>query len=102
MFIVELTYKAPIAEIDKYLKAHRQFLDDCYQQGLFLASGPQKPRTGGILIAITTDLAHLKSVIAQDPFFAADLADYRFIEFTPIKHRDEIKKLILNAEGNVC
>lgn len=102
MFIVELTYKAPISAVDKYLSAHREFLDYHYKQGLFLASGPQKPRKGGILIALTKDKEHLESVLQQDPYHLADIADYRLIEFTPVKHRDEIKALILNTEGELC
>jgi uncharacterized protein YciI len=102
MFIVELTYKAPISDVDKYLSAHREFLDDHYRKGLFLASGPQKPRTGGILIALTNDRSYLESVLQNDPYHLADIADYRLIEFTPVKHRDEIKNLILNSEGKLC
>lgn len=102
MFIVELTYKAPITDVDKYLTAHREFLDYHYKQGLFLASGPQKPRTGGILIALTNDKPYLESVLQQDPYHLAEIADYRLIEFTPVKHRDEIKTLILNTEGKLC
>ena len=102
MFIVELTYKVPLSEVDKYQSAHREFLDYHYKQGLLLASGPQKPRTGGILIAITTDRVHLESILKQDPFCLADIADYRLIEFMPVKHRAEIKQLILENEGKLC
>ena len=102
MFIVELTYKTSIAEVNKYLKAHREFLDYYYKQGLFLASGPQKPRVGGILIALTADKKHLEAILKQDPYCLADIADYRLIEFTPVKHRDEIKQLILDTEGKLC
>lgn len=102
MFIITLTYKAPISEVDTYLQAHREFLDYHYKQGLFLASGPMKPRTGGVLIALTTDRAHLESVLQQDPYHLADIADYQLIAFTPVKHRDEIKNLIHQTEGNLC
>lgn len=102
MFIVEISYKVPIKEVDKYLPAHRQYLDTYYQQGLFLASGPQKPRTGGILIALTTDKAYLESILQSDPYCLAEIADYRLIEFTPVKHRDEINDLILKSEGKLC
>jgi len=102
MFIVQLSYKAPISEVDKYLQAHREFLDYHYKQGLFLASGPMKPRVGGVLIALTKDRVHLESVLQQDPYALAEIADYNLIEFTPVKHRDEIKDLINNTEGKLC
>jgi uncharacterized protein YciI len=102
MFIVLLTYRTPTHEIDKYLQAHRDFLDYYYKQGLLLASGPMKPRTGGIIIALTTDRAYLESVLQKDPYFLAEIADYQLLEFTPVKHRDEIKELIHKTEGKLC
>ncbi len=102
MIIVQLTYKTPISEVDKYLQAHREFLDYYYKQGLFLASGPMKPRTGGILIALTKDRPYLESILQKDPYYLAEIADYSFIEFTPVKHRDELKDLIDHTEGKLC
>ncbi|MDP3706065.1 MAG: YciI family protein [Legionellaceae bacterium] len=102
MFIVQLTYKVPVSEVDKYLQAHREFLDYHYKQGLLLASGPMKPRTGGIIIALTQDRAYLESILHQDPYHLAEIADYQLIEFTPVKHRDEIKRLIQDTEGKLC
>lgn len=102
MFIIQLTYKTPISEVDKYLSAHRDFLDYHYKQGLILASGPMKPRTGGIIIAMTNDREYLESVFKEDPYCLAEIAEYEFIEFTPVKHRDELKMLIQKTEGTLC
>jgi len=102
MFIVKLTYKAPISEVDKYLQAHREFLEYHYKQGLLLASGPTIPRTGGIILALTKDKAQLESVLKQDPYYMAEIAEYELIEFTPVKHRDELKELIYQSEGKLC
>lgn len=102
MFIVMLNYKAPLSEVDKYLQAHREFLDYHYKQGLLLASGPLKPRTGGVLIALTDDRESLEEMLKQDPFYMAEISDYQIFEFTPVKHRDEIKELILQTEGKLC
>ena len=102
MFIVQLSYKSPISEVDKYLQAHREYLDYYYKQGLILASGPMKPRTGGIIIALTTNRQHLESILQQDPYVLADIVDYHLTEFTPVKHRDELKDIIHRMEGKLC
>ncbi|MDI1351441.1 MAG: YciI family protein [bacterium] len=102
MFVVQLTYITSISEVDKYLQAHREFLDYHYMQGLLVASGPMKPRTGGIIIAATNDRDYLEAVFKQDPYYLAEIAEYQFIEFTPIKHRDELKELIQKTEGKLC
>ncbi len=102
MFIIKLTYKTSINEVNKYTQAHREFLDYYYKQGLLLVSGPMKPRTGGIIIATSTDKTYIESIFKQDPFYLAEIADFEFIEFTPIKHRDELKELIQKTEGKLC
>ncbi|MBK7074970.1 MAG: hypothetical protein IPH44_21985 [Myxococcales bacterium] len=52
MFIIELTYKVPLAEIDAMMKAHVAFLDRHYAAGTFLISGRKIPRDGGIIVAL--------------------------------------------------
>jgi uncharacterized protein YciI len=102
MFIIQLTYLVPIHEVDKYLSAHREFLDYHYKQGLLIASGPMKPRTGGIIIATSNDKAYIESVFKEDPYYLAEIAEYKFIEFTPVNHREELKELIQKREGKLC
>ena len=102
MFIVQLTYKTSLSEVDKYLQALREFLDYYFKQGLLLVSGPIKPRTGGILIALTKDKAYLESVLQKDPYYLAEIADFQLIEFTPIMHRDELIDIIHTTEGKLC
>lgn len=102
MFIIQLKYKASMQEVDKYLAAHREFLEYYYKQGILIASGPMKPRTGGIIIALASSLAEVESVFAKDPFCLADIAEYTFTEFTPVKHCNELKALVLKTEGKLC
>lgn len=102
MFVIQLTYKTAISEVDKYLQAHRDFLDYYYKQGLLVASGPMKPRTGGILIAATSDRALLDDMLKKDPYNLAEIADYHIIEFTPVKHCDALKAMIQDSEGKLC
>lgn len=102
MFVVQLTYLVDGSEVDKYLGAHREFLDYYYKQGLLVMSGPMKPRTGGIIIAATNDRDYLESIFKQDPYYLADIASYQFIEFVPVKHCDELKDRIQKMEGKLC
>ena len=87
MFIVNVTYKKPLPEVDKHLIAHREFLDNFYKKGLFAMSGPQKPRTGAFILAKTESLDVLKQAISEDPFFKHEIADYEFTEFSPNKYQ---------------
>lgn len=94
MFVIELTYKASNEEIDKFLVPHRAFLDKYYTAGVFIASGAQIPRVGGIILANAQSKEALSAIIEEDPFHINGLADYRTIEFTPTKKAANTQDLI--------
>lgn len=80
MFVVNLTYKVPLTEIDKLRDAHMVWVKAGYTDGIFIASGAKRPRTGGVILARGTREA-LDARLAEDPFTKADVADYSIIEF---------------------
>jgi uncharacterized protein YciI len=90
-FIVEVIYKAPLEKIDEALEEHREFLQDGYDRGILLMSGPQLPRTGGIIIARANSMEELAAYISGDPFNKKGLADYQYIQFDPVKHQEFLK-----------
>ena len=94
MFIIELTYKAPNDEIDKFLEQHRSFLDKHYAAGVFIASGAQVPRKRGIILAIAPSREAIQSIIDEDPFFINGLSDYRIVEFNATKKALNMQDLI--------
>jgi uncharacterized protein YciI len=102
MIIIQLTYQVAIEAIDQYLEAHRAFLDKYYQQGLLIASGPLNPRTGGIIIAASNHLDEVKAIFKEDPFALANLAEYHFLDFTPVKYCEALKALVSKSEGHLC
>lgn len=83
MFIAILTYKKPLEEVDRFLQAHREYLAEHYDAGDFIASGPQTPREGGVILMKAESRAEIDSIIEQDPFNINGIADYRIVEFTP-------------------
>ena len=97
MVIIELTYKKALSKVDKYLSWHREFLDKYYATGAFIASGPKRPREGGVIIATFTK-AEAEKVIVEDPFYQQQIADYRIVEFEVNRgvKLDNIKRDIIN------
>lgn len=83
MFIAILTYKKPLDEVDKYLTAHREYLAKHYAAGDFVASGPQVPRVGGVIMMKVDNRETVNTIIAEDPFHINGMADYQIVEFTP-------------------
>ncbi len=95
MFIAILTYKKPLSEVDKYLQAHRDYLAEHYTAGDFIASGPQNPRVGGVIMIKAADRDAVNNIISHDPFNIHDIADYQIVEFTPTMFCDNNLKLFL-------
>jgi uncharacterized protein YciI len=83
MYIIDISYTAPLNHIDAALSDHQEWLDTQYAAGRFLASGRQEPRTGGIIIAVDQSREEIKAFVATDPFAQRGLARHRLIEFHP-------------------
>lgn len=94
MYIILLTYKQPLETVEKYLSAHRAFLDRHYASGDLICSGPQRPRTGGVILCRARDEAGVQEMIRRDPFYVNGIADYRTIRFDPVKRAEGFERLI--------
>jgi len=83
-FIIEVTYRIPADQFGDVLFEHRAFLQTGYDRGWLLLSGPQVPRTGGVIVGRAPSLEAMEDFFVLDPYRVKDLADYRFIEFDPV------------------
>lgn len=83
MFIVSLTYKKDLTEVDKHISAHIAYLEKYYALGCFIVSGRKVPRTGGIILANVSGKPELEAILQQDPFNIAGVANYDITEFIP-------------------
>lgn len=81
--IVPFEKRAP-----ELIAAHRQFLQQGYDEGHFLLSGPTIPPKGGILIARAESLGKLNEFLADEPYCKANVMRFKKItEFNPIQHQ---------------
>jgi uncharacterized protein YciI len=94
MFVIELIYKASLAEIDAHMTAHVAFLKKYYASGQFLVSGRKIPRDGGIILAVGNNRDHIQRIVEEDPFVARGLAEFRIIEFRASQRADDIQQRI--------
>jgi uncharacterized protein YciI len=94
MFIVTLKYLADLSEVDAALPEHVAWLDQQYADGVFIASGRQVPRVGGLILAISTTREDLDRRLALDPFGHLGLAEHTVIEFAPSRVADGLDQLL--------
>ena len=91
MFVIELIYKAALAQIDAEMPAHMKFLKKYYASGHFLVSGRKIPRDGGIILAVGKSREEIEAIARDDPFCRKGLAEVRVIEFRESQQADDIQ-----------
>lgn len=92
MFVIELIYKKPLAELDAAMGVHMKFLKKYYDAGNFLISGRKIPRDGGIILAVGDSREQIEAIAHEDPFYTKGLADCRVIEFNASQRADDIQR----------
>jgi uncharacterized protein YciI len=92
MFIIELTYTAPLSRIDAAMPAHMKFLRAHYASGHFVVSGRKIPREGGIIVAVGKTREEIESIAREDPFVARGLAEFRVVEFRVSQRAEDVER----------
>lgn len=93
MFIINLTYKVTLEQVDAHLADHITYLEEQYAAGNFIASGRKIPRTGGVIFSKMASKDALTEVLNQDPFYKHDLVTCDIIEFIPTMTSEEFSIL---------
>ena len=90
MFVLDLTYTAPLDAVDALLPDHVAWLEEQYEKGFFLASGRKNPPDGGVILAVAEDRARIEELVAGDPFAVGGVCAYRITEFIATKTAPEL------------
>ncbi|WP_335932939.1 YciI family protein [Streptomyces sp. PTD5-9] len=90
MFVLELSYTAPVERVDALLTDHVAWLDRHYEAGAFIASGRKNPRDGGVILAAGGDRARIEEIVAGDPFVTGGVCEYRITEFFATKTSEQL------------
>lgn len=94
MYLVDITYIKPLAEVDSLITAHVDYLNKYYDAGVFLLSGRKEPRTGGLIWVEADSRSRVDSIVAEDPFFIHKIAQYSITEFFPTKSCAALDQLV--------
>ena len=82
MFICLTTYLQPLDRSDPVVARHGAYLDECYNSGQLVCSGPQNSGTGGALVIRTSDADEADTVMRNDPLVVEGCVSYQLIPFT--------------------
>jgi uncharacterized protein YciI len=90
MFVILLNYKKSLAEVDRFVAEHREFLYRYYASGHFLLSGRKEPRDGGVILAQADSRTEIELILRNDPFHREQIANYDIVEFVPTMSSPEL------------
>ncbi|SFK48251.1 Uncharacterized conserved protein YciI, contains a putative active-site phosphohistidine [Amycolatopsis sacchari] len=93
MYVVLLTFTAPMEEVDYALPDHAKWLEKHFQAGEFLAAGRCNPREGGVILTRPMSRAKLEAILCLDPFALQHLATYEIVEFAATRTAPELSAL---------
>ncbi len=79
--VVLLSYVRPLDEVDAQMAAHVAWLEQGFEQGVFLVAGRRAPRTGGVVVMRGAREA-VEQVVATDPFVTSGVATAEVVPFS--------------------
>ncbi|MEW2415021.1 YciI family protein [Streptomyces sp. NPDC046866] len=84
MFVVTVTYTAPLEVVDPWRPAHGDWLRDLISRRVLLAAGRQVPLVGGVYLAAAMPVEDLDQILATDPYVLNGVASHSVVEFEPL------------------
>lgn len=93
MFVCITSYRGELAIDDPILEEHWAFLDAELARGRLVASGPQEPRVGGVMLLQAADEVEAHGIVGRDPLVVEGRIDYELLQFHPSRalHQDLIE-----------
>jgi uncharacterized protein YciI len=81
MFLLLGRYLKPADEVEAHLDAHRRWVRDHVEAGVFIAAGREIPLQGGLIVATGVTRDEVDAIIAKDPYFIQNVAEYDVREY---------------------
>jgi len=85
MFIILLKFSSNKGDAAKFMQQHRDWLQQGFEQGVFLLAGSLNKGQGGGILATGVDKQALEQKIQQDPFVSEQVVSAEIYELEPSK-----------------
>ena len=85
MFIVLLRFAQNKAQAGQHMDAHKAWIKQGFDDGVFLLAGGIQPSAGGGIVAHNATLEDLRQRVDQDPFVAEGVVNAEIIEISPAR-----------------
>lgn len=83
MYIVLLKFPTNKEQAVDHVAGHKAWIEQGFDDGVFLTAGPLQPALGGCVLANNTSLEALQARVNTDPFVERDIVSAEIIEYAP-------------------
>lgn len=98
MFIINLTFSANKANAGQFMQAHNAWIEQNFNDGIFLLTGSLQPNLGGGILAHNCTLQELTARVDADPFVMNDVVKAQVTELIAGKTDPRLAFLLPDAE----
>ena len=81
MYLLNLSYTKPPAEVAVHTEAHGRWVAKCKDQGVLLFAGPKTSGLGGVIGITRMPKEELMKLLGEDPFVQYDVAEHQIVDF---------------------
>jgi uncharacterized protein YciI len=94
MFVVLLRFSGNKAKAGQFMEGHKCWIENGFDDGVFLMSGSLQPTLGGAVVAHNISLVELKERVNADPFVAENVVSAEILEITPARTDERLTFLL--------
>jgi len=94
MYVVLLRFSANRDKAAEFMEAHRNWITQGFDDGVFLVVGSLQPNQGGAIVAHNASMAELESRVNRDPFVIEDVASPEIFEISPARADERLQFLV--------
>ena len=94
MYIISLKFSNNKSSAGQHIQAHKDWVEQGFNDAIFLVSGSLQPNLGGGIIAHNCTLDEITTRVNADPFVANDVVTAEILELSPVKASKPLEFLL--------
>ena len=94
MFVVTLKFSDNRDQVGQHMEGHKAWIQQGFDDGVFLLAGSLQPGLGGALLAHNTSLDELQARVNDDPFVAENVVTAEILEIDTARADERLGFLV--------
>ncbi len=94
MFVILLKFSENKSKASEFMEGHNAWIQQGFEDGIFLLVGSLQPGLGGSVIAHNTALSELQERVNNDPFVAENIVSAEILEIDAKKADERLSFLV--------